>query len=770
MTPPRFARRLSPLLLAAALLGLAVPASAAPASAHHGRNSERSERRAPGELTISAQDFALQTDDVFDVTVGLPPGFDTATLGGDGSASALVVRVHGETSTLALVRGALDGDLTRVADTIEISLAINDADPRVVRASATELTVSMQTESTASGPDALRLPTRGVFPVSIELEVDGERAADVTTFVARADDAAAGEGATSDDLAVGIVLGTTAEPTIAADGGVEPSRSELAELGLLADALIAIDEAAVAAGVDAPPRAVLVQPSTLSVLPDVDAELAGRLVPTLENGDVIARPRLPFDPSSAITADRIDLYTRLLREGEDALANALPSTRVDRSILAATAPISAGALALRRDLGTQLVILPYERYVGLDGSIDRFTDTSQLLAFEANDGTEMPVMLIDPTFSELFSAEGEAATISTAVALVAQLVALARQLDAGGGSVSRHGVVLAREDGGVPDARLLGMVTTLLLATDGVRVVEPSDLASIVDTQIIDGRPLRVTPVATAGVDLRRRFDSIDAMARDVFGTASMLPEDESLVGSWTRVLDAVVSTALDDAEADEMLRNLRDQIDEYRNGVQGPEPYSFRFTGRSGSIKFKLRNLTDRPLTVRITMTSAKLEFRDADRRVELPPLQETEVTMPFEALSNGTSSVFLRIFTPAPEPSAETQIVDDIILTARVTTLTGLGQLVTGAALLVLCTWWLRHWRQVRRRRLADAVAPRHPAAARAPAAVEGVVVPVAAVTEAGAADIDTSTRAGEPVGAPSGDGAPLAPDAAASTLPPS
>jgi hypothetical protein len=92
----------------------------------------------------------------------------------------------------------------------------------------------------------------------------------------------------------------------------------------------------------------------------------------------------------------------------------------------------------------------------------------------------------------------------------------------------------------------------------------------------------------------------------------------------------------------------------------------------------------------------------------------------MPFEALSNGTSSVFLRIFTPAPEPSPATQIVDDIILTARITTLTGLGQLVTGAALLVLCTWWIRHWRQSRRRRLTEAVAPRHPAAspARQPA----------------------------------------------------
>jgi hypothetical protein len=87
-------------------------------------------------------------------------------------------------------------------------------------------------------------------------------------------------------------------------------------------------------------RAVALEPATLTVLPDVDPDLADRLVTVLENSDVIARPRLPFDPSAAVAADRSGLYTQLLREGEDALARR-PSEHAGRPFdRVATEPIS----------------------------------------------------------------------------------------------------------------------------------------------------------------------------------------------------------------------------------------------------------------------------------------------------------------------------------------------------------------------------------------------------------------------------------------------
>jgi hypothetical protein len=60
---------------------------------------------------------------------------------------------------------------------------------------------------------------------------------------------------------------------------------------------------------------------------------------------------------------------------------------------------------------------------------------------------------------------------------------------------------------------------------------------------------------------------------------------------------------------------------------------------------------------------------------------------------------------------------VVPEVVLTARVNSLAGVGQLLLGAGVLVVMAWWLRHWRAAKRRALADEVAPRHPAARQSP-----------------------------------------------------
>ena len=53
----------------------------------------------------------------------------------------------------------------------------------------------------------------------------------------------------------------------------------------------------------------------------------------------------------------------------------------------------------------------------------------------------------------------------------------------------------------------------------------------------------------------------------------------------------------------------------------------------------------------------------------------------------------------------------IRDRTLTASVNALTGLGNLVTGAFLLLVLTWWVRHVRLTRRSRAAAAASARHP-----------------------------------------------------------
>jgi hypothetical protein len=48
---------------------------------------------------------------------------------------------------------------------------------------------------------------------------------------------------------------------------------------------------------------------------------------------------------------------------------------------------------------------------------------------------------------------------------------------------------------------------------------------------------------------------------------------------------------------------------------------------------------------------------------------------------------------------PDGTAQAGKRIRLSARVSALAGLGQLVTGVALLLLASWWLAHWRKQHR-----------------------------------------------------------------------
>lgn len=123
-------------------------------------------------------------------------------------------------------------------------------------------------------------------------------------------------------------------------------------------------------------------------------------------------------------------------------------------------------------------------------------------------------------------------------------------------------------------------------------------------------------------------------------------------------------------------------------------------------------------------------------------------------EARSNGRFPVTLDVFPPL----GDVRLGTPIPLTANVRGLSGLGNLVTGAALLVLLSWWFRHLQRNRRRRQSAKASDRHPSSGTDDA-------------DATAAEVTTAAHAGEPeVADTDADHSGLSPDAATSTLPPS
>lgn len=655
-------------------------------------------------LRVVQQNFnvGIGADSPFALTLALPSDVTTDEL---GIASAVVrITAYESRRDPAKVSSARAGSLGPPIDSLEIPLAPALADFRVSVVSPNQLALVIPVESATDSDPALRLSEQGIYPIAIDIRSPGAPTLRTVTFVHRL----AGTEPLLGDLPIGFLFEPAASPTIGLSGDITLTRTDLAELRRLADVLDALEaSAAVTSDQIGVPRAVSVLPAVLTALQNQDPALSARLTPLLEHGTSLANPKLPFDLSAATASNQQPLYTTWLRDGENQLSVALPGAHVDRSLLFVGGEISEGGVGLARDLGMRAVVMSHQRYVDTPGNIGGFGDPSQLQSIGLADGSTVPVVVVD----QHVAAQLDATTdnpFQAAIDLTAQLLAFSYLIDDLGGFPARHGLVLARSDAGVPDPALIKELVPLLASTQGLRLVDPTALLSIMNTQLVDGQPSKaMTMAAQAGPDLSTRVATISAVNVDMVGTISMLSADDTHGQQWQRVIDTLPSTALSDSDVTDMIAELRTEFDAYRTGVVAPAGFTFTLTGTSSEIRFRVRNTTDTPLKIRVQLDSPKLRFPDGDQLIELVPQESTEVLIRVEARSNGTTPVRLSILTPV----TDYKVVTDVNLTAQVRALTGLGQMITGAFLLVLLTWWVRHYRIGRRRKLTSINLGRHP-----------------------------------------------------------
>jgi hypothetical protein len=476
--------------------------------------------------------------------------------------------------------------------------------------------------------------------------------------------------------------------------------------------------------------ATLTAPVTLEVPPTLIAEAAStpegadRLTAALVGDELVAQPILPLDVSSAVAADRADSYTQFVQAGVDLLTEAVPTVPNRRDVWITTEPLSAGGAQHLRDIGTRFVVIPADLYAAsIDGELpptDRFVDAA------LPDGGTLPFLVVDPLAEQLSEAGADRILArSTSIewgieTLTALLVDQATDDAAAGESTSasvgrppapaRRSRVLTTPDLSSPDARLLGALEQLVETTPAVRFTAASALAGVTDVLLDDGDPVTVALPDVAGPDLGPRVELLDRTAVELASAASMLPDDDPRPAEWTAQLDVLISTGYSDADVEAATAELLAEADTLKQAVSPPEPFTFTLTGRSGTIEIQITNTIDQPLDVIVALDSTKVTFPLDDQLVRLRPLDETSVFVPVEAESNGTSSITLVVSTPAGEP-----LGDPVTLTARVTALTGLGQVLTGGFVLVLLTWWFTHWRNRRRAALTGDGRERHPSTSK-------------------------------------------------------
>ncbi len=554
----------------------------------------------------------------------------------------------------------------------------------------------------------LKLDRPGVYPLRIQLLLGDPDEDNVVATAGTVIQRVAGAVDTDVDPAppidLAVITVVPGPPPDADRAALEPARAQLDDAVELAAAI------ASPVTIEVPPGLVADEVTTPS-----DAQ---RLEASLVDDELVALPIVPLDVSSAVAAGQSETYTRLLGAGEDLLTDSLPTTSSRRDVWITADPLSGAGAQHLRDLGTRFVVMPAELYQ--DSIDDDLPPSDRFVEAVLPDGGMLPLLVVDPLATELTPAAADrtlARSTATewAVGTLAEMLVDQATDDATRSSLSdrsssppRRSRVLTTPDLSSPDARLVRALEELAATTPAIRFSRASELVGLTDVLLDDDEPVTVQLPVSAGPPLDDRVTLIDLTRLELASAASMLPQDDERVADWSAELDILISTGFTDDQAQARAAELVAEAKSFTQAVELPAPFTFTLTGRSGTIEIRIGNTLDEPLDVVVALDSTKVTFPEGDQLVRLRPLDETSVIVPVEAESNGTSSINLVVSTPAGEPLDE-----PVTLTARVTALTGLGQVLTGGFILVLLTWWFTHWRS--RRRAAEAVdgRDRHPTA---------------------------------------------------------
>lgn len=616
-----------------------------------------------------------------------------------GADTRLVLTSHRPVTSRADVRAAVDGDLPQIIDAVSYPLAPLVADASAIDPGRIDLTV--RTEIAVRSDDALQMSATGVYPLTIDVMKSDERLIRLVTFVERLEPNTFSPPPTTP---MDLALVGRFSPAVSTDTDTEISSSSRR---LLADWASLLERRPGLAA------SIAVQPEFLDSIgrsaPE-DRELLIRLQ-RAATFDVMSSTYVSMDPSDADRHGLGGIFTRQLRLGESVLASLFPARDTTRRTWLVSSPLSSGGARFLADLGFRTVVVPASA-----SDIDaRNLDATRLVDFSYSDDGSMTGAIADPNLSEALErgsfrpAGGEQLV---AHQILADLKALRTELSNSGVDPGGSALVMSTTAGDMPSPAM----------TDAVFDVISRDprfsLSNLDDTLM---KMLRAQ--SPERVELRNPIDqpspfpasatlsaTVQSLESTVDAFASALPRGDDRVREWRRILDVLPDNRLGTAERQQMGESIRSGVDDVASLVVPPASTTFTLGGRNSPIRFSIRNDGSTDLDILVRLRSSKLRLPEGDKVVTLPAGSSTAVEFAVSARSNGRFPVALQLLTP----SGEVLLGPPATLTARVNAIAGLGQLVTGIALLFLLSWWANHFRRQYRLRQSESglSSRRHPA----------------------------------------------------------
>ena len=564
------------------------------------------------------------------------------------------------------------------------------------------VSLPVTTGAPASG-DVAQLATPGVYPFAVQVfDAKGEVVASLTTTLLRL--GAPDDVAASNTLAVGVVVPVRADPVPGPDGS--PALDEAGVESLTTTIELTARRTSV-------PLTLSPSPESLQLLQRRDA-VGEATVAELRAGPtrtVLTSPYAPVDSGAWIDSGLLGELGDQHTAGTATLLGLLRA-RPDERLSVLDRTVSPAALDDLRSRGVEAVAVPSGQLSPLSSATTTATFASQFEIVTDGGPTVRAVVADDVTAARLTQGDDPVLAGHHALAELAYLH-LATDTPSRGVAVNvpvqTPAAALATLLDGLADTNGTNGSDGVLPGAAMVSPVILGDLFQVTATATATGS--RTTPLVrtyqadpptdlgTYPVDLRGAHVALD-------GLRSLVPGGGELTEPVARTIWSSGSRTLDADGRDAMLGSAERSITAVTDEIVVAPEQVVTLTSSSGEVPLNLENRLPYEATVRIVLTSAKLDFPEGSViERTIPAAQTTTIKLPVEIRASGAFPLTVDITSADGElPVATTTY------TVRSTAISGVGLFLSVGAGLFLLVWWARHFRTSRRAR--KLVASNHPA----------------------------------------------------------
>ncbi len=615
---------------------------------------------------------------IFNVSLSLS-GSDAES----GEPTEIVVTSYQPVKTRQDVRDAVNDSLPQTIDTVVVDIS-SLWDPITGRVNLA-IPIEINTRTT----NALQMSATGLYPITIGLQQGKTVVSQLVTFVERLG-AKLTTPNTQDDLRVALIGSLDGDVTRQSDSSTLISNNDRASI---AQTIASLED-------------LPTTPITLAIRPEF---IEGLDRSTLEDSDLLTRLQSTqslnilsntyVDVNQALSDQSESIFTDQLRLGEDTLRLLLPTYKATRDIWFQQTPLFSGGAQILRNLGIRNIVMLREASQEAKGA-DTDPPPTGLVELQLPDGGVIDAAFVDIKLSAALtrgSQNPRGGAYLVAQQILAELKMLRAELTTNDFSTSDHGVILSTDFGALPSTAMLTALRATLNANSAITFVSLGDLLSKMTHEVKDGSRLTLELAQEPDIPSIGHQLFMQTQAR-VDAYTSMLAPGDAQVTQWKELLSVMPARTLSSAQRQSYVDAIWLQTFLLGEALSTPTSTTFTLGGRESSLRISLRNDNDYDVRVRVRLTSSKLAFNAAEQVVLLPAGMTTSIEVPVVAKSNGSFPVSLQLFSP----SGDVAVGRSITLTARVNALAGLGQLVTGLALLLLIIWWVFHLRRASRRKL--------------------------------------------------------------------